>query len=164
MCPQPPEQLLLCGYWWKNKLTSRLTDTWSTLFSTGRLQTKQKFQTSWGIIQKIAGNESDSLNEAVFVDMLAWWACADQAQDGAAPFGYLYRPAAGCTLQGKGCLLVDALLCRPRDYSLKIIHVLFYSPNDTLWLWVHECQLSSLKSLGKYFKRQLSINSRPTNC
>lgn len=67
-------------------------------------------------------------------------------------------------LLGEGCLLIYASLCQPRDYSLKIIHVLFYSPDDTLWLWVHECQLSSLKSLGKYFKRQLSINSLPTSC
>ncbi|CAI9171537.1 unnamed protein product [Rangifer tarandus platyrhynchus] len=41
----------------------------------GLLKTKLEFQTSWRIIRKIAGNEFDSLDAEVFVDMVAELAC-----------------------------------------------------------------------------------------
>ena len=145
MCPQLPEQLLLlCGYWWKSKLTSRLTDTWSTLFSTGLLKTKLEFQASWRFIRKIAGNESDSLDAAVFVDMLAelaWWACADQTRDGAAPSGYLYRPAAGCTPPGRRvfagwCFAVSATRLFSEDNSCAFLFPRWYFVALDAWMSV----------------------------
>lgn len=51
-----------------------------------------------------------------------------------------------------------------RDYPLLIIHMLFYSSDNTVWLSVNKSKLSSLKSLGNYFKRQLCINFHATYC